>query len=319
MNNKIVTIDNETYDVHKFRVPSRIGKKFKLIKAWFAEEERLQIPTQYKRRYSKHEFAETALSLFSRLICYGKQGMDVSIGSAFLSNKPWAVIGGVGQNTRNFKWFYQFKEFYKELLEGTTFQTELYFRRRSYGTARASTNIYKTLAKDGLVDVNTVMSLSLCLLYDILQNCGPDNEELFDIFSNDLRDDMDTFDLSIWESTRILVFGEFCKNKQANRSNHQPVKKKITKSEVDIELLEGDFSTTPTKIFALNPSTPDPDYSFKNMPAFGLDVDRYPCPTDKNIVPNKISFRDPFEMYYSRGHREALGIDDDDDDRPLFI
>ena len=58
-------------------------------------------------------------------------------------------------------------------------------------------------------------SIAICFLYDILLNCGPDCEDLYDLFTNDSRDTSSEFiDINEWENTRCTVMGKNGKIRQ---------------------------------------------------------------------------------------------------------
>lgn len=149
------------------------------------------------------DFAEVAVRLMARLENSVEYGMEVVIGSNYLSDYPWAVFGNTRVGARNkFAQFSQIIDHYDKHLSDTN-RVEYTIPFNSDGE-----DVYKMANRHDLSPA-TMFAACLLLTRDMIYHGGPDCDLFFDLYTNDIRDTPDTIDLDEWEKTRCRMFGRF--------------------------------------------------------------------------------------------------------------
>ena len=193
-------ISGVQYEIHSYFVPHVLDKRIKFLKKYFRVIDRTSIPHVHKRRKSPVEFAETAVMILARLNAMCKMDIPIVVGSAYLDKMPWAIFGNApGFGARHlFHDFDGIADHYRKLLvKGCSSAEHLHFR--------VVPTLSWQLADEYNISPSFVVSLSICLLHDIILNCGPDCEELYDLFSNDLR--VQSVSLHEWQDLRCKILG----------------------------------------------------------------------------------------------------------------
>lgn len=197
-------IRNQRYEVHRYYLPRKIVNRLKFIQKYFRVMNRAAIPQQYKLRKNEVEYFETAVIIFARLLTMCENDIPFLAGSGFLSPKPWASFGEVPEKVSKleFRDFYDIANYYRPLIANSNATPE-------YVHFRIVPNLLMELGDKYRMSPHHLGAIAICLLYDILLNCGPDCEDFYDLFTNDNRDNSAEFiDINDWENLRCAVIGK---------------------------------------------------------------------------------------------------------------
>lgn len=192
-------IHNYQYEIYEFLIPFALQNKIKFLKKWFRNEK--DVPIEFRRRKIVDEFIESGLIILSRLTEMIEKDIPLISGSRWLGKKPWAFFGdiSVGKAKKIFKTKEELVSKYRSQIEcGDTLMNQYFY-------FRVEPTIAFELAEKYQEHPNYIISLSICLLYDILINCGPDCQEIADLFCNDKR--IKDVDLLEWERHRQKTMG----------------------------------------------------------------------------------------------------------------
>lgn len=195
-------IDGEPYEIHRYSISFSIDVEFQVVKKFFQVMDREPIPLKYKRRKQPTEYGDAAMIILSRLDQLARIGAPIEIGSRYLSPSPWAVFGTESDSLAK-QSFTDFSDvvdhYYKKITCGST--------RSEFFHFRIAPNLPFVLADMYHKTPPLVVNVAICLLADIIANCGPDCVELYDLYTNDLRDTPGTVKIDRWEAIRCKVFG----------------------------------------------------------------------------------------------------------------
>lgn len=209
-------ICKEKYEIHRFWVPRSLDKKIKWLRKYFRVMDRDSIPRQFKRRKDSSEFCETAIMILGRLDQLFDIDVPIVAGSAYLGKQPWAIFGDAPQHEAKIT-FRDFEDimhhYHNAIVTGPADAEYFHFR--------VAPALVEKLSDKHRQTSHFLVSVGLCLLYDILTNCGPDCAELYDLFTNDLRVGPDSVNLEEWQDLRCKVMGRH------GRIKEKPHKHKI--------------------------------------------------------------------------------------------
>jgi len=196
-------INNHTYEVYKYWIPKLVRSKLKWLNRWFRIADRENIERENKRRKADVEGVETAVIVFNRITQLMDIDVPVAVGSAWLGERPWAVFGDCPVDAElKIKNVRDLLRHYEKLMSATN--PELIHFRCHHGLVHYLSRKYKML-------YSHVVAASICLLYDILINAGPDCDEVYDVFSNDLTEKQECFDIEKWQDQRCRIMGRYGK------------------------------------------------------------------------------------------------------------
>ena len=265
-------IKGDLYEIHRYFIPHVIEKQLKFLKKYFRVADMENTPHAYKRRKSHIEFVETAVMILGRLDMLCRLGIPIVAGSAYLDKSPWAVFGKVPEINPKFSFrnFDDIANHYRKLITKGCANAE-YFHFR----------VIPTLPWE-LADVHHetpsfVVSLGICLLCDILLNCGPGCDELHDLFNNDLRIKPHPIDLSGWQDLRCKIMGRHGK---INNKPHgytvgqiyEPIMPLVSTTKIE-EISQSDDLALGEKVLRYTPTIINDDHHDDGSVALETDKD----------------------------------------------
>lgn len=201
-------INGTDYEAHRYCIPQRLFKRIKFIKRYFQVMDKLEIPTIHRRRKNWIEYAETAVMMLGRLDTFCSTGTPIIVGSKYLSAVPWAIFGNEDGITNilgaaakhHFKNVIGVGDFYSHFLDTNNAEYQNFY-------FRLVPNLTHQVAEKYKLTPHYVMVIALALLSDLLMHCGPDTKELYDLYTNDFRDDNELVDPYKWQMVRCKVWG----------------------------------------------------------------------------------------------------------------
>lgn len=196
-------LGGERYEMHRYFLPARAMPRIKFLRKWFRVIDRDPIPPRQKRRKNDVEFAETAVMTLARIDALLGNDIHFVAGSGWLSPQPWGVFGEAPEQTQAevvFPDFPAIANFYESLIFSQGSVTE-------YLSFRIHPRLPAVLARKYDLTPHFVVSLAICLLYDILLNCGPDSPEFYDLFTNDTKVGPTQVNIEEWEDVRCRAMG----------------------------------------------------------------------------------------------------------------
>lgn len=230
-------IGSEVYEVHAFFLPTQIMSKLKNLKRYFKFLDRDHIPAIYKRRKHYSEYIETALVMLQRVYYSCRRQNTIVAGSKYINPCPWAVFGPGIESAlarHQFSSILEIASHYIPELCGDCTAVNIHFRKNSDWVTRFANKFEKYPAKSA----NFWVAVALLLLYDLIQYCGPDCGPFFELFTNDIQENINTFDFKYWEHLRYRVFKL---EKRFNVDNlplaAKTKRKPLQRSEVEVMLL----------------------------------------------------------------------------------
>jgi hypothetical protein len=194
-------INGERYEIFKMWIPNAAEGRLSFIRKYFHVMDREKTPRYCRRRKNRVEYADTALKMLARIDCLFDLDVPIAAGSKHLSDKPWAVFGeGITRTNLTFIDFDALAKHYTgTICSGGSRCWEFHFK--------SSFNVIEELAKKHKQTRSFIFALAIFLLYDLIVHCGPDCRELYDLFTNDMRDTPDNVDIESWEDLRCKVMG----------------------------------------------------------------------------------------------------------------
>lgn len=224
----------ETYEIHRFYVPDIISERLKFLRKYFNVMDREQIPHRFKRRKCGLEYAETAVMILARVDQLCNMDVPLAVGSKYLSPEPWATFGEVPDhpcllNFRDFDDIGQY--YYKQFCQSSSSIATYRFR--------IAPNLVESLSIRHKASPHMVMAIASCLLSDILLHAGPDCTEMFDLFTNDLREGPDQIKIDKWLNLRCKIMGRYGQIKdkpytvKVGQLYHPPVKL-VSETRIDL-------------------------------------------------------------------------------------
>jgi hypothetical protein len=203
-------LGSELYEVHKFYLPLQIAKKVRWLRKYFISLDRADIPIERKRRKHWCEFAETALSVLSRIDMLLSKDFSFLAGSKHVSALPWATFGAAYKSrlATNFTSAMDIVYYYQNSLHGQCYPVDLHFRTCP-GLAAKLAKKYREPMRSKLPfsSANFWMAVAIVLTYDLIRNCGPDCHEIYDLFTNDYQENPDNINIEEWQDLRCLILG----------------------------------------------------------------------------------------------------------------
>lgn len=189
------------YEVYRYFVTANMDRRIKFIRKYFKIMDKIDIPTKFKRRKTFLEYAEAAVMILGRIDQFLSIDAPISIGSAYLDKKAWAVFGeGNFSSVLTFRNFEDLASHYlKIMLSKQTHTEDFHFRVSGGLIEHLSDKYYKP--------THLIMLVAISLLYDILVYGGPDCPIISDLFTNDLR--KSKVNIKEWEVTRCKVMGHY--------------------------------------------------------------------------------------------------------------
>lgn len=197
-------IDAEVYDIYQYYMPCKAAKKIRFVKQYFQKLTKQETLWKYRRRNCWQEFAETAIMILARIDVLIRKDSGIIAGSKMVNAAiPWATFG----NYRNSEIFAQnsfenipeiFKH-YNIYLKGACYPVTFHFRNMENLPQRLGQKFKKT--------PNFIMAAAIVLLADIIQECGPDCHEFFELYTNDTRESPANIDLDDWFDSRCNMLG----------------------------------------------------------------------------------------------------------------
>lgn len=202
-------IQSTRYDVYSFLVSSEILSSLRWVRKFYRIlYDSKSLPYEYRRRKNSLEYMDTAATLLGRIEnAYASNTVTVA-GSQFLQkdDKVWSVFGKC-DNLPSENYFDSFNDvidYYANSTLGKKSKIQVYFRCKS-----SVENYFQLIHKKYSINYNSIASLAILLLKDIIFNCGPDVEDFYDLFTNDKRDDPGSMSIEDWENLRCKMLGRY--------------------------------------------------------------------------------------------------------------
>lgn len=160
-----------------------------------------------QRRKSLWEAVTVAVNMVVRtnyIISHGENG-TIAIGSNHIKPVTWAIIGAADSAVKMYS--YRFSTL-RSLIDHYTKRYEnpchcypacIYQSENSRSELNA---IVGECGKSKPLNMNMVMAASIHYLADLIEHCGPDVTEFFDLFTNDLKCHPDRVDIELWKDCR---------------------------------------------------------------------------------------------------------------------
>jgi hypothetical protein len=192
----------------QFTLSAEVAKAMRIVRRHFRiltsrSSSKLQYETT--RYEGWWEFGAVAVRNAIRLENNIAFGGEISIGSGYLSEKPWALVGNLDPREKSeykFSCFPELIEHYeKEIKNHYRMEFDVPFIDDSLG-------LFK-LAERNQESIDDMFSMCILLTRDLIFHAGPDNDNFYDLFTNDSKDTSDSADVDEWESQRCKVFGRF--------------------------------------------------------------------------------------------------------------
>jgi hypothetical protein len=185
------------------------------------------------RRKSFLQSIDTALGLLHRMEYMNKMGNTIAIGSRHIKPVTYCVIGAGEAPCRMFKFhvysIYGLIDHYTKRYENPCHCHPICLYHQPKG-AEMMKAIREGVSLREPLSPNVVMAAAIHFMADMLEHCGPDVTEFFDLFTNDLTCSPDDVDIGLWQKCRErALFGrgnEPLSKRQigfhANRPEYQP-------------------------------------------------------------------------------------------------
>ena len=175
-------INDEVYRGVKFYIPINTRKKVRFLKKYFAYID--EGGGEWKRRKNWVEFGETAVTILQRIDSFFMTKHIFVAGSPLVCQIPWAIFGNSSRWCQHkFEKLCDISEFYRNFLHGKCYPLQLHFNRHPTFLFKLS----ERFSKFPLNNPNFWMGVALNLVYDLIHNCAPDCNEVFELFTNDYR------------------------------------------------------------------------------------------------------------------------------------
>jgi len=157
-----------------------------------------------KRRRSFLESIDTAIAILHRTDYINERGGTIAIGSKYIKPVTWAFVGL--ERSGNM-WQHHFYNIYSLIKHYTTRYAEpchcypicLY---HAFNGREMLDRICKRSSDGAPLSANVVLAAAIHFLADLLQHCGPDATDYFDLFTNDLSCSPETVDIDLWMKAR---------------------------------------------------------------------------------------------------------------------
>ncbi len=199
-----IKIDGKNYPALNLRLTEEVGRAMRVVRKHF------RILTAYSNlpegtsRYDGWwDFAAISVRLMLRLDAYLDYNASLSIGSGYISEKPWINFGGYeSQSEYRLNHLFELIDLYDEQLSG---------QYKSFYDIPYTSDLQSIIRLSLKYELSVESMVGVCLLFtrDLLYQCGPDCEMFFDLFTNDGRDNPENLDLDLWETNRIRLWGRF--------------------------------------------------------------------------------------------------------------
>jgi hypothetical protein len=190
-------IDADIYDVYQYYMPCHAAKRIRFVKEYFQKIIEPSTPWQFKRRKCWQEFVETSVAILARTDNLMRRNITIIAGSESVNPSiPWALFGECSEIFARFtfKKISDILDHYETYLSGNCYPVEFHFKNMAH-------------LPEKLGNPNQVVAAALVLVYDIIQECGPDCNEFFDLFTNDFRKNPSNIDMDDWFNLRCKILG----------------------------------------------------------------------------------------------------------------
>jgi hypothetical protein len=197
------TINYKYYTKNTYYVPqSIIGTLFELDSYFEQLDNNESLKDKYKIRTQRTEYMDLASNIFKTIRCHLLRSSDelMALGSNFLCPIPWAILGR--KETPRLAQHY-FRNFDQFITHYNRFEDETEITKVTINQ-RPTQNYFLEVSIKSKLSINLIVSMSVLLLKDIIENCGPDCMEFREAYTNDSRD---TFESAIpyWQKIRNIV------------------------------------------------------------------------------------------------------------------
>lgn len=205
-------IEKNTFLNYRYFFPVDVLIEYYTINTYFdilISEYAKKIPSKCMRRTNFFGTVDLALGILQRLEMLLSFGNEIMIGSKYLSPVAWAYIGAGSSQTYSNKKFESIwdiiSNYFEPFISPLTDISPLVVYHKKDGLnflySLSSPNV-----KFSHLSISIIISSAILFLSDLLKNCGPDVEEFFDLFTNDLTVSSDMVDIDIWLKVREKAF-----------------------------------------------------------------------------------------------------------------
>jgi hypothetical protein len=198
---------NQEYQAYNYFLPMEAARLIPVINDYFhtlIKESETRLHADRMRRKSFLCSIDTTIATLCRLDFLSKRGLTLSIGSRHLKPVTWAVFGKDEPLMRCYKhWWhhiYALINHYTKRYEGQCHCVPVCLYHGQQGR-QMLTELMKGAPQKGFT-ANIVMTAAVQFFADIIEHGGPDMEEFFDLFTNDMTTNPDDVDLQIWQRAR---------------------------------------------------------------------------------------------------------------------
>lgn len=234
-------IEDEIYKGYKFFVTKSCFKKATFIRKYFNYID--SKPTKgMSRRKNWCEWADAILSVFEKIDGFFTRKQTFVAGSQSICAIPWAAFGPTQRMVKNnFDCITDISRYYKQYLHGDCLGLQTHFKVNADFIFKLS----KRFHGFPLGSPNFWMGVAICLVYDLIHNCGPDCPPLLELYTNDYRinsgfgsDGMGEIE---WEELRCKILGvdtNPLSRLPHPKVNYEPIP---TKYKIEIMMIDGSF------------------------------------------------------------------------------
>jgi len=158
------------------------------------------------RRKSFLESVDAAIGALHRTDYMNSTGSTIVIGSKHIKPVTWAVIGRDTPSCKMYRFqfynIYALIDHYTKKYEEPCHCGPVCLYHQPKGREAIEQIIRNSPDRKKVLSQNIVVAAAIHFLADLLEHCGPDVDEYFDLFTNDLTCGPDSVDLDLWLKCR---------------------------------------------------------------------------------------------------------------------
>lgn len=220
---KVVNQKQQNLDAYGYYLPLDVIKLIPVINEYFYN---LIITgpsdPEKQRRKSYLESIDVSVGILSRIFYLNSIGNQVNIGSRYIKPTTWAVFGEGKACCQIYRYqFYNINSVIEHYVNRYILKTCCHPVCVYYGLDTC--NAINTLSRKskGFVS-NAILAAAIHLMYDMIEHGGPDVNEFFDLYTNDLTCSPDEVNIDLWQKCRSVSLAT-----DSTTARHQPSTKPI--------------------------------------------------------------------------------------------